>query len=127
MAGKPAVQVTGAVEFQRALRRMEDSLGDPAFHRSPAEAARDRVLERVPRVSGALADTVAVVAIDGGSEIVAGSPLVPYAGVIEYGWDARHIEARHYLEGGVADSAGTIHDVYADEVGALVERVGRES
>jgi hypothetical protein len=127
VAGQPAVKVTGAVEFQRALGRMRGSLEDRAFHQPPAEAARDRVLERVPRVTGDLADTVAIVPIPGGVEIVAGSPLVPYAGVINYGWDAHGIEAQHFLDGGLEDSAAAIHDAYAAEVDALVERVGRES
>lgn len=130
MAGPPAVTVTGAAEFQRAIRKMGDELDDPEFHRRPAEAVRDRALDRVPRVSGALADTIDVVVGPGGSEIVAGSPLVPYAGVIEHGWDDRNIEAARYLAGALDDlggQAGQVHDVYADQVGDLVERVGRES
>lgn len=127
MAGKPAVTVTGAVETQRALRRMGDSLGEPAFHLPAGELVRDRALELVPRVSGALADTIELVVQPDGTDVVAGSPTVPYAGVIEFGWDDRGIAARHYLAGALDESADAVHDVYAREVGELVDRVHRES
>lgn len=127
MAGPPAVQVTGAVETQRALRRMAGSLDDPAFHGPPGEILRQRALDRVPRVSGALAETIDLRIQPDGAEVVAGSSLVPYAGVINYGWDARNIEAQPYLTGDLGEVAADVTAAYAHEVSDLVERVGRES
>lgn len=127
MAGKPAVTVTGARETQRALRRMAASLDDPEIHRPAGEAVRDRALELVPRVSGDLASTIDVVPGAEGSDVVAGSAAVPYAGVIEYGWDEHAIEGAFYLTGALDDRAPAAHDAYAGQIGELVKRVGRES
>lgn len=125
MAGPPAVRVEGAAEFRRAIARMAADLETPDFHRDAGELVRDRALERVPRVSGDLASTIDVVVGADGSELVAGSAAVPYAGVIEYGWPERGIEAQHYLTDD--HDPAEVHDVYADQVGELVKRVGRES
>lgn len=104
---------------------MADSLDDRETHEPAGQVALDRALGRVPRVSGDLADTIALEVRQDGSELIAGSPAVPYAGVIEYGWGAHGIEAQHYLAGD--DVPAAVHDAYAEKVGELVERVGRES
>lgn len=128
MAGaKPAGEVVGAVETQRALKRMADDLGDPATAERAGAVVLARADELVPRVSGALAGTLRLVLTDAGVDVLAGSPLVPYAGVIEYGWDERGIRAQPYLRDSLEQRAEAIHDVYADRVADLVERVGRES
>lgn len=128
MAGqKPAVEVTGVKEFQRAIGRMRDDVESPELHRRPAEAVRDRARDLVPRVSGALGDTIDVVVTLEGAEVVAGSPTVPYAGVIEYGWPDRNIEADRYLRDAASEGDGAVTDRYAARIGQLVERVGRES
>jgi len=73
MAGNPAVQVSGALEFQLALRRMAADLDDQATPTAAAEKVRDRSLELVPRVSGALAETIEVDVVEGWSaSVVAG-------------------------------------------------------
>jgi hypothetical protein len=124
---KPAGEVVGAVETQRALRRMADDLGDPATAERAGAVVLARADELVPRVSGALAGTLRLVLTDAGVDVLAGSPLVPYAGVIQYGWSERGIRAQPYLTDSLEQRAEAIHDVYADRVADLVERVGRES
>jgi hypothetical protein len=106
---------------------MAADLDDPATPHKAADLVLARADELVPRVSGDLASTLRVVEVEHGADVVAGSPLVPYAGVIQYGWPARGIAAQPYLTDGLAQRAEAIHDVYADRIGDLVERVGRES
>jgi hypothetical protein len=127
MAGTPAGELVGAAETRRALGRMAADLDDPATPHRAAELVMARADDLVPRVSGDLAATLRVVDVEGGAQVVAGSALVPYAGVIEYGWPARGIRPQSYLTAALDQRAEAIHDVYADRVGDLVERVGQES
>lgn len=51
----------------------------------------------VPVESGALVDDLKAEPVDGGIRVVVGEG-VPYAGVINYGWDARNIEAAGFMD-----------------------------
>lgn len=121
----PTVAIVGATELRLALGRLGDKAADPAIAQRAAELVATEARDRVPVASGALYATIDVQPALPAALVVAGSPAVPYAGVQEYGWAARGIEARHYLGGAADDQADEVAELYADHVGGLVVDVGR--
>jgi carbon monoxide dehydrogenase subunit G len=57
-----------------------------------------------PKSSGALASTIRGNRAKSSVQIKAGGARVPYAGVIEYGWPARNIEAQSFLRKAAYDN-----------------------
>jgi hypothetical protein len=128
VAGQTRPTVQGADELRRALRRMSDRLDDmEGTHASAGEKIATVARAIVPRVSGALADTIAVETTPEGSAVVAGSDAVPYAGVINYGWPARDIDAQPYLDEAVGTAGSDAIEVYQDRVEDLVRTLDREA
>lgn len=121
----PTVELVGATELRLALGRLGDQAADPAVAERAAELVAAEARDRVPVLSGALQDTIAVEPAIPAADVVAGSSAVPYAGVQEFGWPARHIEGSHYLADAAADQADDVAELYAEHVGGLVVDVGR--
>lgn len=128
MAGTTRPTVEGAPELQRAFRKMGDRLTDlEPTHTAAATVGAERARQSAPRRSGALIDTIRVEADATGATVVAGSPLVPYAGVINYGWPARNIEAQPYLSDGADDAAEAMVAKYVDKVDDVIRVFDREA
>jgi hypothetical protein len=128
VAGQTRPTVQGADELRRALRRMSDRLDDmEGTHASAGEKIATVARAIVPRVSGALADSIEVETTPEGSAVVAGSFLVPYAGVINSGWPARNIDAQPYLDEAAELAGGDAAAVYVDRVEDLVRTLDRET
>jgi hypothetical protein len=128
MAGHTRPTVQGADELSRALRRMSDRLDDmEGTHASAGEKIATVARAIVPRVSGALAESIEVETTADGSAVVAGSDLVPYAGVINYGWPDRNIDAQPYLDDAQAAAGDDAVQVYDDRIDDLVRSLDRET
>jgi hypothetical protein len=128
VAGQTRPTVQGADELRRALRRMSDRLDDmEGTHASAGEKIATVARAIVPRVSGALADSIEVATTPEGSAVVAGSDLVPYAGVVNYGWPERNIDAQPYLDEAQATAQEDSIDVYRERVEDLVRILDREA
>jgi hypothetical protein len=126
VAGQTGPAVEGGAQLQRAFRQMSARLDAlQPTHDAAADVGVTMARTRAPRRSGALVGTIERTAITDGSQIVAGSPLVPYAGVINYGWSDRNIEAQPFLpdEGDVAELTAP----YVDRVNDLVRTFDREA
>lgn len=123
MAG-PTVKFVGAAELRVGLRRLGDGADDPDVARRGAELVADEVRERTPVDSGDLVVSIRVEQATPSAAVVAGSPSIPYAGVQEYGWPARNIDAQHYMADAADESADDVTDIYAEHVGGLVIDVG---
>jgi phage gpG-like protein len=65
-----------------------------------------------PRLTGALASSVDANPSEQKAQIVAGNASVPYAGVQEYGWPERNIQAQPYLRPAVFNNTGLIIETY---------------
>lgn len=127
MAGsKAGVKVDGVAETRRAFRRAADNAGDIGEgDREAARIVERDAVRRVPVRSGDLRGTIRTVALDGGgAAVVAGSSTVPYAGVINFGWRERGIEAQRFLDDRRADE---VVEHYEDEVRDLVRTFGRDA
>lgn len=122
-----STSVEGAGPVRRAFRDMAADVGDTKPADVAAERARDRARQLVPRRSGALSDSIRVESLPTGAELVAGSSSVPYAGVIEYGWPARHIAAQPYMRPTVTDDGRELVEPYTDHIDGLMRRFDRRT
>jgi hypothetical protein len=128
MAGTTRPAVEGGAQLQRAFRQAADRLADlQPTHDAAADVGVQAARERAPRVSGALAGTIAREVVTEGAAVIAGSPLVPYAGVINYGWSDRNIEAQPFLTDGTDDIAEAMVKPYIDKVADVVRIFDREA
>ena len=127
MAGtKPAVQVEGAKELRRALRRMGADLKDLSkINREAADTVAGDARGRAPRLTGHLAGSVKASATKTRAVVSAGSRRVVYAGPIHFGWPARHIEAQPFLYTALDRRRAEVVRRYERKVADLVTRVGR--
>lgn len=75
-----------------------------------------------PVLTGALASSVKGNPSAEKAQILAGSAAVPYAGVIEYGWPDRNIDAQPYLNPAVNDNMGYIIEKYNDSIQKAIKQ-----
>lgn len=76
-----------------------------------------------PRRTGALASTVDAVDDAGGVTLTAGSPAVPYAGVIHEGWPAHHIRAQPFMTKAIDKTTDEIANRYERHVDEALSTV----
>jgi len=128
MAGKPAIQVTGAKELRRALQHMGNDLSDlRSINLAAAKEVSDKAQDKAPHRSGTLAKSVRPTATKQSGKVVAGRTRVPYAGVIHFGWPRHNIAPQPFLFNALDDRREAVADRYRERVDALVIRVGRET
>ena len=100
-----SVRLEGGPRLQATLQATADGLADLS---DANQATGDIVVTaarlRVPRRSGRLAVTLRATGEPDAAVVEAGGPGVPYAGVQEYGWPARHIPAQPYLTTSAVDT-----------------------
>jgi len=126
--GKAGVEVEGARELRRAMRRMEADMGDLTdVNRAAAAIVSEAAGDLVPVLTGALHDSIRTTAARTRSAVVAGRGSVPYAGPIHFGWPARGIEPQPFLYEALDDRRDQVAAAYADRVGDLVRRLDREA
>jgi hypothetical protein len=73
-----------------------------------------------PRVSGNLAASIGMVAVDGGIAVDASAP---YAGPIHWGWPARNIKAQPFLSDAATQTESQWVELYEAEVDKALDRV----
>jgi hypothetical protein len=130
MAGKPTarIQVEGAVELRRALKRMGADLKDlTKINREAAEVVAGDARSNAPRLTGKLAGSIKGRATKTRATVTAGSRFIPYAGPIHFGWPARNISPQPFLYDAIDRRRDEVVRKYQERVGELVVRVGRET
>lgn len=126
--GSARIQVRGAKEFRAAMKSMGADLKDlTAVNRHAAEIVASRARSIAPIMTGALVKSIKPTAGKSSARVKAGGTLVPYAGVIHFGWPAHNIEAQPYLWNAMADEERNVVQSYEREVEALVRKVGEAS
>ena len=125
---RPAVEVHGAKELRRALKRMDDRAQDMKdVHAKAGLLIADRAHKYVPQESGALAGTIRHDRRQTGASVLAGRSRVPYAGVIHFGWPGHNIEAQPFLYAALEDGQNEVIDIYKDGVQELCDKLDRET
>jgi hypothetical protein len=92
------VKVKGLREVTRSLKQYAGATEDlkEANANISSKVSKDAI-SIAPKSSGTLASTIRGNRAVQKVQLKAGGARVPYAGVIEYGWPARNIEAQPYL------------------------------
>lgn len=126
------VEVTGAVELRKALKRMGGDLKDlTKVNREAADKVAAEARPRAPRLTGALAASVKARATQKAGRVEAGSnrlgrPVV-YAGPIHFGWFRRNIDPQPFIYDALDARRDEVVSRYQRRVDELVTRVGRET
>lgn len=119
------VEVEGAPELRRTLKRMGADMGDlTALHRQVAGIVVGPARSLAPHASGRLAGSIRPRATRAAARIAAGGARVPYARVQEYGWPARGIVARRYMERALATTRDAVVATYRTGIAAIVAKYG---
>lgn len=107
MADK-ALYVVGQKRFVQTMRKAGADMKElKEVNRRAADIAKPETVARAPRGrTGKLAGSIRVGATQKAGIIRAGRKTVPYAGPINYGWPARHIKPRTFVNDAVASTEG---------------------
>ena len=122
------VQVTGAKELRRALKRMGADLSDlTKINREAAETVLKTARDRAPVQTGRLRRSLKAGATTTRGTVSAGGGLVPYAGPIHFGWPARNIEPNTFIYDALDEKKGEVVSKYEDRITDLVNKLDRET
>lgn len=129
MAGKPAgIEVEGAAELRRALKHFDGGLDAlKEINHQAAEDVAEAARTRAPVRSGSLVGTIRADRKTRSASVLAGRRKVPYAGPIHFGWPSRNITANPFLYDALDSRREAVAQAYTRGVGALVDRVERET
>lgn len=124
MAAK-AAYVVGQKRFVQTMRKAGADMQElKDVNRQAADIALPAVRQLAPRgKTGRLASSVRAGATQKAGVIRAGRKSVPYAGVINYGWPARRIKPRLFVNNGVASTEGAWRRVYKQFIDKTMSKV----
>jgi hypothetical protein len=118
------VEVVGAKELRKTLKRAGDDLGDlKGVNQAVGNMVVHTAVGMAPRRSGALAGSIRAARAATSITIRAGSARVPYAGPIHWGWPARNIEANPFLSNAATSTESAWVALYEDELNKIIDRI----
>lgn len=113
------IDVDGARQLRRDLRRMGDDLAElKDAHAAAAALVAAEAGRRAPKRTGRLAGSVRGNRALSRATVSAGRASIPYAGPIHWGWAARGIEANPF----VADAATATEPAWVELYVAGIDR-----
>lgn len=116
----PEVQIEGAREFRRALKRAAGDLNDlKATHKRAAEIVATQAKFLVPERTGRLKATIRASGTQRAAFVRAGTARVPYAAPIHFGWPSRPNKGRGW-RGGPIRPQPFIYDAMDKRIGEVV-------
>jgi Bacteriophage protein of unknown function (DUF646). len=124
MAAK-AAYVVGQKRFVQTMRKAGADMKElKDVNRQAADIALPAVRSLAPRgKTGRLVSSVRAGATQKAGVIRAGRKSVPYAGVINYGWPARRIKPRLFVNNGVASTEGAWQRLYKQFIDRTMSQV----
>lgn len=118
-----AITIQGIKEVTDSLNKMARDLeSNTELNKELSTTLSQKASALAPRLTGALASSVVGNPSAEKAQIVAGSAAVPYAGVIEYGWPLRNIQAQPYLNPAVNNNIGYIVEKYNDSIQDAIKK-----
>jgi len=111
-------EVQGINKLRRALLKLDDQARED-FKQAGFDAATIVVKEAqtlVPKRSGKLQKSIRANKIASGAKVVAGKKIVPYAGVIHFGWARRNIRPNPFLYDAADNRVNEVMDTYLEQV-----------
>jgi phage gpG-like protein len=117
------ISIQGVKEVTDSLSKMARNLeSNIELNKELSTTLSQKASALAPRLTGALASSVQGNPSAEKAQILAGSAAVPYAGVIEYGWPDRNIDAQPYLNPAVNDNMGYIIEKYNDSIQKAIKQ-----
>jgi hypothetical protein len=111
------VKLEGTRELQELLIKLgKDLESNSELNEELSSNLAQKASSIAPRLTGSLASSIVGNPSPQKAQIVAGSGAVPYAGVIEYGWPAKNIQAQPYLNKTVNSNMGYIIERYNQSI-----------
>lgn len=123
MAEAIEVTVTGLKETLDALKKVEGALDNLTdANRTIASTIASKASALAPRLTGALASSIKGTSDKDRIRITAGGDRVVYAGVQEYGWPEKNIQAQPYLRPAVQDNMSYIVQKYEENIQSVIKK-----
>lgn len=121
MTDTATVEVEGADNLQRTLRRAGDELADlEDANRQAGDVIASAARARAPRRSGRLASSLQSSVTKGRGSVTSAEP---YAGPIHWGWPARNIRSQPFLMEAAAATEGQWFGAYEKDAQAALDKV----
>jgi phage gpG-like protein len=123
MAEAISVEITGVKEVTDTINKLAKDLeSNEELNRELSSTLSQKASAMAPRLTGALASSVQGNPSAEKAQILAGSAAVPYAGVQEYGWPEKNIQAQPYLRPAVYNNMGYIIEKYNESIQKAVKK-----
>lgn len=123
MAEAISVDIKGIKEAQATVNKLAKELEkNESLNKELSSTLAQKASVLAPKLTGALASSVVGNPSSERAQIVAGSAAVPYAGVQEYGWPDRNIDAQPYLRPAVYNNMDYIIAKYEDNIKANIKK-----
>jgi len=118
-----AITIQGIKEVTDSLNNLEKDLkSNIELNKELSTTLSQKASALAPRLTGALASSVKGNPSAEKAQILAGSAAVPYAGVQEYGWPEKNINAQPYLRPAVHNNMGYIIEKYNDSIQKAIKQ-----
>jgi hypothetical protein len=122
--GGVTVEVQGAKELRRTMKAAGADMTD--FGEANATAGRIVAAEApvwIHAHTGSLGASVRAGTAKTSATVRAGGAKVPYAGVVEWGWPAKHIAPHPFLTTAAKSTEATWVDAYLARLEAIVAKI----
>jgi phage gpG-like protein len=111
------IRITGVQQVKDTLNKLGDAIkSNEELNKELSTTLAQKASAMAPRLTGALASSVKGNPSAEKAQILAGSNAVVYAGVQEYGWPEKNINAQPYLRPAVYNNLGYIIEKYNDSI-----------
>ena len=117
------ISIQGVKEVTDSLDKLARDLGSNIeLNKELSTTLSQKASAMAPKLTGALASSVVGNPSAEKAQILAGSAAVPYAGVIEYGWPKKNIQAQPYLTTTVNNNLGYIVAKYENSITGIIKQ-----
>lgn len=117
------ITITGVKEVTDTLNKLgRDLESNIELNKELSTTLSQKASALAPRLTGALASSVKGNPSAEKAQILAGSAAVPYAGVQEYGWPEKNINAQPYLRPAVHNNMGYIIEKYNESIQKAIKK-----
>jgi hypothetical protein len=117
------ITITGVKEVKDTLDKLgKDLESNIELNKELSSTLSQKASAMAPRLTGALASSVQGNPSAEKAQILAGSNTVVYAGVQEYGWPEKNIQAQPYLRPAVYNNLGYIIEKYNESIQERIKK-----
>jgi hypothetical protein len=117
------ITITGVEQVKDTLDKLgRDLESNTELNKELSTTLSQKASAMAPRLTGALASSVKGNPSAEKAQIMAGSSAVPYAGVQEYGWPEKNIQAQPYLRPAVYNNLGYIIEKYNESIQKAIKQ-----